>query len=199
MSRTTSRASARPQLRRCNRSASPIWSPTVCSGESELIGSWKIMEIRPPRRDRYRAEPGFSRARSRGGSPMGRSGSANRIPPPVMWALPGRMPSTDRAMTDFPEPDSPTRATVPPEGTSNETPRTACTVPCSRRRNSTSRSRIERRGGAVPFEAEPGVRPDAGSGSRISVPAVTETGDSRAVGPGTDHLAQSPPPRNSPS
>ena len=34
-------------------------------------------------------------------------------------------------MTDLPEPDSPTRATVRPSGTRKETPSTAFTVPAS--------------------------------------------------------------------
>ncbi len=35
---------------RCRCSASQIWSPTVCTGDSEVIGSWKMIEIEPPRR-----------------------------------------------------------------------------------------------------------------------------------------------------
>ena len=37
--------------RRCGAacSASLTWSPIVCSGDSELIGSWKMIEMRPPR------------------------------------------------------------------------------------------------------------------------------------------------------
>ena len=37
---------------RCSSSASTIWLPMVCTGDSELIGSWKMIEIRPPRIDR---------------------------------------------------------------------------------------------------------------------------------------------------
>jgi hypothetical protein len=36
----------------CSSTASRIWSPIVCKGESELIGSWKMIEIRPPRIER---------------------------------------------------------------------------------------------------------------------------------------------------
>ena len=42
------RAAVRPS-RRCTRSTSPICCSTVCSGLSEVIGSWKIMPISGPR------------------------------------------------------------------------------------------------------------------------------------------------------
>ncbi len=35
---------------RCSRSASWIWLPMLWTGESDDIGSWKIMPMRPPRR-----------------------------------------------------------------------------------------------------------------------------------------------------
>src|SRR4051812_10571596 len=41
--------SALPPSPRCLRSTSPIWKPTVNTGLSEVIGSWKIMEISEPR------------------------------------------------------------------------------------------------------------------------------------------------------
>src|SRR5258706_5270721 len=47
----------------------------------------------------------------------------------------------DSAVTDLPEPDSPTTPSVPRSGISNDTPSTARTVPCSVR-NSVTRSRI---------------------------------------------------------
>ena len=64
---------------------------------------------------------GSQRARCRSTVP-GRSGSANRISPPSMRAMRGRMPMIACATTDLPEPDSPTRATVLPGGTRNDTP-----------------------------------------------------------------------------
>ena len=33
----------------CSRIASMIWLPTVCTGLNEVIGSWKIRAISPPR------------------------------------------------------------------------------------------------------------------------------------------------------
>ena len=45
-SRRSCFAPLRRSTRWCSISASPIWSPIVCSGESELIGSWKMIEIR---------------------------------------------------------------------------------------------------------------------------------------------------------
>jgi hypothetical protein len=46
-----SRASARPTSAWII-SASLTWSPIVWSGDSEVIGSWKIIAMRPPRRSR---------------------------------------------------------------------------------------------------------------------------------------------------
>ena len=48
-------------------------------------------------------------------------------------------------MTDLPEPDSPTRATVPPSGTRKLTPSTARITPWRSSRNSIARSRTLRR------------------------------------------------------
>jgi hypothetical protein len=61
------------------RNASPIWSPIVCSGERELIGSWKMIEIRSPRMARRSVLPGGRAARSRGGALL--RGSANQMLP----------------------------------------------------------------------------------------------------------------------
>src|SRR5438128_1435916 len=35
-------------IARCNRTASTIWSPIRITGLSEVMGSWKIMEMRLP-------------------------------------------------------------------------------------------------------------------------------------------------------
>ncbi len=69
-------------------SASPIWSPTVWSGEKEVIGSWKIMPMRLPRMWVNSLDLGFSLERSRG--PL--SVSLKAISPPVMRAVRGKMP-----------------------------------------------------------------------------------------------------------
>ena len=46
------------------RRTSPIWSPMRCTGDSELIGSWKIMAMSRPRIARMAEEVGASGARS---------------------------------------------------------------------------------------------------------------------------------------
>ena len=66
-------------------------------------------------------------ARSRGCSC---SVPRNRIEPAVLSTI--RI--TVWAVVVFPQPDSPTSATISPSATVNETPSTACTVSCSRRR-----------------------------------------------------------------
>ncbi len=130
MSMTKARPSAGPMLR-CKCSASPIWSPMVCSGDSEVIGSWKMIEMEPPRIPRICGPSRSSLAMST--MPpvdwlVRQAAVSSRISPPTILAALGRMPMIAWAQTDFPEPDSPTRATVLPAGTRNETPRTAFSV-----------------------------------------------------------------------
>ena len=84
----------------------------------EVMGSWKIMAIRSPRR-RRRASGGRVR----------RSCPPKSMVPPATWPLGGRSPSTDRAVTLLPQPDSPTRPTMVPRGTVRSTPSTAGTRP----------------------------------------------------------------------
>ena len=90
---------------------SPIWLPIVCSGDSEVIGSWKILPMRLPRMARISAQSGGSFKMSV--VTPGRLGSENRILP-VTFADRGRMPITAWLMTDLPEPDSPTSAVTLP-------------------------------------------------------------------------------------
>ena len=126
--RSMSAVSARSRLAvvsLCSRSASETWSPTVCSGESEVIGSWKMIETAPPRSRRIRRLSGSSAAMSTSGRPSRR----RRIEPERMAAARGRMPMTACAVTDLPDPDSPTSATVRPCGTEKDTPSTAVTAP----------------------------------------------------------------------
>ena len=57
-----SRRCAGPRSR-CSVNASSIWLPMVCNGESAIIGSWKMMEMRAPRTPRKSARvsaPGCS-------------------------------------------------------------------------------------------------------------------------------------------
>ncbi len=99
----------------------------VWSGDSEVIGSWKMIEMRPPRIARILRL-------SRGSLTMSTTwpsalGSWNRISPLVIVAFCGRMPMIAWETTVLPEPDSPTSATVPPSGILKDVPRTASTMP----------------------------------------------------------------------
>ena len=139
-SRSTARLrAAAPARPMCSRSTSSIWKPTVNTGFSDVIGSWKIIEMSAPRRSRSSARP--SRARLR--------------PPYRIWLLAstiefsgGRRPRIASEVTDLPEPDSPTSATVAFCGMSNEMPRTASYVVLRSRRNETDRSRTRTSGSA---------------------------------------------------
>ena len=101
------------------RTASAIWSPTVSTGLSEVIGSWKIIAMRLPR---MRAHLGFVEleevaaleAHAAADGARGRGGSSRMI---------------DSAVTLLPQPDSPTMPSVSPAWTSNDTPSTARTMP----------------------------------------------------------------------
>jgi hypothetical protein len=87
---------------------SVIWSPMVNTGLSDVIGSWKIIEISSPRISRI--SPSDRPRRSR---------PSNRICP---WAILAAGLASSRMMlsaeTDLPQPDSPTRATTSPGLTS---------------------------------------------------------------------------------
>src|SRR5829696_6897486 len=48
----------------CNRIASTIWLPTVCTGLNEVIGSWKMSPISPPLIARISAPSALSCTRS---------------------------------------------------------------------------------------------------------------------------------------
>src|SRR5687768_12963172 len=119
----------------------------VCSGESAVIGSWKMIEMRPPRMSCI-ARPAGSRREISTSADC--AGSRNTISPDSMRAMRGRMPMIDCATTDLPEPDSPTSATVPPAGMRNDTPSTALTTPastsrCTLRSRTVMRSAMGRR------------------------------------------------------
>ena len=99
----------------------------VCSCESDVIGSWKIIEIRPPRIFRMAGLFGGTCTISTTSPPF--SGSANRISPLVIRPTVGKIPIIHCDITDFPEPDSPTRAMVEPSRIRNDAPLTASTTP----------------------------------------------------------------------
>src|SRR5688572_26110113 len=198
MSITASRRS-RLFTSRCSASDSPIWLPMVCSGESAVIGSWKMIEMRPPRMSCIARPAGSRRDISTSEACFG---SRKTISPDSMRALRGRMPMIDCATTDLPEPDSPTSATVPPAGMRNDTPSTALTTPastsrCTLRSRTVMRSAIGRRSireglrrrepahslqGEKSFEEIPG--------RRVMHRVVREPADGLAGGEPLDRLRQ---------
>ena len=80
---------------------SATWSPTRNTGLSEVIGSWKIMEIRLPRTARIPLS----------GS-VRRSVPSKRTRPETILPGNGTRRRIDRAVTLLPHPDSPTMARV---------------------------------------------------------------------------------------
>ena len=73
------------------------------TGLSAVIGSWKIIDMRVQRSSRSR-----SSSAARMFSP------SSRISPPVGFSALASRPMTVKAITDLPEPDSPTRQTISP-------------------------------------------------------------------------------------
>jgi hypothetical protein len=103
------------------RATSAIWSPTVKTGLSAVIGSWKIMAMRLPRT--LRISPSESSERSRPSKRM-------RLPRSIRPG--GRIRRMiESAVTDLPDPDSPTSPTVSPRPIVNETPSTDRATPAS--------------------------------------------------------------------
>ena len=96
---------------------SAIWAPTLCTGFRALKGSWKIMAISPPRSAWRR-----SSSAARTSSPF------QRISPSSISRV-GSRPMMARAVTDLPEPDSPTTANTSPRLMSKEMPSTGLTTP----------------------------------------------------------------------
>ncbi len=115
-------------------STSSICSPQLITGLSAVIGSWKIIDMRVQRSSRRRASP-----TARMFSPC------SRISPDVGFSALASRPITVKAITDLPEPDSPTRQTISPGLTVKLTFSTAWTrsAPLG---NSTVRLRTSRTG-----------------------------------------------------
>ena len=84
-------------------STSSICSPQVMTGLSAVIGSWKIIDMRVQRSSRSR-----SSLAARTFSP------SSRISPELGFSALASRPMTVKAITDLPEPDSPTRQTISP-------------------------------------------------------------------------------------
>ena len=172
---SSSSVRVRAALRRRPRwvcSTSPICCSMVCTGLSEVIGSWKIIDTSLPRTSRSARASAASRSR-----PLNRT-----LPDAV--ALGGSSRSTDRAVTDLPEPLSPTSATVSPGPMSNDTPSTAAAAP-----KRTDRSRTES-SGAVTAPAPrlpcPGAMSCANYGS-VEVPSRTPSRERLARIKGVAH------------
>ena len=100
---------------------SPICRPTVSTGLSAVIGSWKIMRdlaARARRRSSRSGRPTSSRPRQIT-EPSTRPGARTR-------------PRIERSATLLPEPDSPTSPSTSPGCTSRSMPSTAVSVPRAR-------------------------------------------------------------------
>src|SRR5215207_5201463 len=117
----------------CSRMASMTWLPIVCTGEKELMGSWKIMAISLPRILRISEPVGSRRARSTTPFPLApdRSGEWKRICPESIRPGCGMIRRTECAVIDLPQPLSPTTPSTSPRRMVRSTPSTARTVPSS--------------------------------------------------------------------
>ena len=83
------------------------------------MGSWKIIAISLP----------LTRLASRSGSPTSSRPPSLTEPPVILPGGAGMSPIAAWTVTDFPQPDSPTIASVLPASTPRLTPRTAWTTP----------------------------------------------------------------------
>src|SRR5215204_1305714 len=134
-SSSTARSAARfPDIPRCCLRLSMIWRPTRMVGSSEVIGSWKTIAIFGPLMSSMR----FSES-------LRRSSPSKTISPSLTMVFDsGFRRMMLFAATDFPDPDSPTMASVSPRLRSKVAPRTACTSPAyvlkEMRRSSTLRT-----------------------------------------------------------
>src|SRR6266850_1957806 len=167
-------------ISRCVSRPSVIWRPIVSTGLSDVIGSWKIIAISRPRTRRIASSSSESRSR-----PLKRMRPATMRP---AGAATSRM--IESALTDLPQPDSPTSATVSPSATSHDTPSTARTTPprvtncvwrsITSRRVPTARGSLAR-GAASPGRGAPRLRRGAAEHSR-SRSATAPPGRCRAFG-----------------
>src|SRR5665213_1886162 len=140
--RNASARAACASLRWCSRIDSAICSPAVITGLSEVIGSWNTIAISSPRIARIVAAD--ARTRSMAGAslrvkptaeaslrvrPMAEASlRVKRIVPAVMRPPPcSTRRMIERAVTDLPDPDSPTTATVSPRAIEKPKSRTATT------------------------------------------------------------------------
>ena len=107
-------------MSRCRISASAICLPMVITGLSDVIGSWKIIEISLPRTRRISSSLIWRRSRP----------PSLTEPETMRPGGSGMSRISDSAVMLLPQPDSPTIARVSPEATWKSTPSTALTMPC---------------------------------------------------------------------
>ena len=108
-----------PDMPRCFFKLSVIWRPILIVGSSEVMGSWKTIAIFGPLMFCICFSLSFRM-----------SLPSKRISPPLTMVLAsGLRRMMLLAVTDLPEPDSPTMARVSPRLRSKVAPRTACTSP----------------------------------------------------------------------
>ena len=111
---------------RCFRIDSATCHPHRNTGFRLVIGSWKIIATSFPRKSGIRSMA--MAARSIGSSPP-----YHQIDPPTIRpCCSGISRRIEYAVTDFPEPDSPTTPSAWPRRISRSTPSTALTMPVSR-------------------------------------------------------------------
>ena len=103
----------------CVRMASIICSPMRSTGFSVISGSWKIIAMRSPRSWRICSSLYLRRS-----WPLKRTS-------PSTTSRGSIRPSSEKPVTDLPEPDSPTRPTISPRRTVRSTPSTAGQAPAS--------------------------------------------------------------------
>src|SRR5579872_494662 len=106
---------------RCSCTASAICSPTVSTGLSDVIGSWKIIAMSLPRILRISDSLFFRRL-----SPL-----KLISPPSKRPGGEGMRRMIESALTDLPLPDSPTIPSVEPFSIAYDKPLTARTIPSS--------------------------------------------------------------------
>jgi hypothetical protein len=180
-SRSVSASAAAASMPRWRRRTSATWNPTVRTGLRLVMGSWKIMPIAPPRTSRIAASSSASRS-------VPSSLTEPSMRPTPCWT--SRM--IESAVTDLPEPDSPTTATVSPLPMAKPTSRTTGSHAPSTRKEVVSPSTVKtgvlilhlsgagrwrraarRRGGSA-------RRPRRGSQATGRAPARTSRGCSRS-------------------
>ena len=114
------------EIGKCCKRLSATWRPTLWAGFSEESVSWKIMPIFAPRMSRI-CFPNFSSLFSS----TTLSPWEKRISPLLTSPLSGSSCTIACAVTDFPQPDSPTTQRKEPRGMLSETSRKICKVSSS--------------------------------------------------------------------